>query len=136
MNTAELFHRWANRTKPSGKSGNVFYEGPILYSYGHHFPLAVLTGRFSPDKTEIVLVNSRSYSTTTAKHRRIAVSASNHKKHIRVPRPTNPSEDENLEYLNDQTKAACARLNKIRSGVDYAEKAARDAARCRPRRER
>jgi len=67
MNNAELFHRWANRVKDHGKSGNVFYEGETLYSYGHHFPLAVLTSKKAgPVEREIVLVNSRSYSMTTA----------------------------------------------------------------------
>ena len=55
MNNAELFHRWANRVRDKGKSGNVFYGGPILYSYGHHFPLAVLTGKGKPARSDVRL---------------------------------------------------------------------------------
>jgi hypothetical protein len=126
MNNAELFHRWANQTKPQGKSGNVFYEGPILYSYGHHFPLAVLTGKKTgPVEREIVLVNSRSYSQTTAKHKGQAVRASSHLTHIYVPHPTEAHRAGNLEYLNGQTRTACERLENVRSGVDYAERTVR-----------
>ena len=123
MNNAELFHRWANRVKDHGKSGNVFYEGPILYSYGHHFPLAVLTGKGKP---EIVLVNSRTYSMTTAHHKSQAVRASSHKVHIYVPHPTEAYRTENLVYLNGLTRTAYERLEKIRSAVDYVERTVRD----------
>mgnify|MGYP001382625090 CR=1 FL=1 len=127
MNNAELFHRWANRVKDHGKSGNVFYEGPVLYSYGHHFPLAVLTSKKTAEGREIVLVNSRKYSVTTGKHKGMAVSASRHKAHIYVPAPKSPAHPSNLVSLNAETVAACTRLVTIRSGVVYAENAARDA---------
>jgi len=125
MNNAELFHRWANRVKDHGKSGNVFYEGPILYSYGHHFPLAVLTGK-QHNGQEDVLVNSRSYSMTTAHHKSQAVRASSHKVHIYVPHPTEAYRTENLVYLNGLTRTAYERLEKIRSAVDYVERTVRD----------
>ena len=123
MNNAVLFHRWANQTKPASKSGNVFYEGPILYSYGHHFPLAVLTGKGKP---EIVLVNSRSYSMTTAKHRSQAVRASSHKVHIYVPRLDQPCNPDNLTYLNGETQAAYDAMKKARSCISSHESTARN----------
>lgn len=124
MNNAELLHRWANQVKPHGKSGNVFYEGPILYSYGHHFPLAVLTGKKAPGGREIVLVNSRKYSVTTGSHKSQARHASSHMHHIYVPRPTeiHPA---NLEYLNEETETACEAIKGIRSYVDRHEAGAR-----------
>jgi len=125
MNNAELFRRWANRVKDRGKSGNVFYEGPILYSYGHHFPLAVLTGAKTEGR-EVVLVNSRSYSMTTAKHKGQAARASSHLTHIYVPHPTEAHRTDNLKYLNEQTRTAYERLEKLRSGVDHAERYTRD----------
>ena len=129
MNNRELFHRWANRVKDHGKSGNVFYEGPVLYSYGRHFPLAVLTGKAAPDGKEIVLVNSRTYSSTTAKHKGQAVRASSHMVRIYVPHPSSthaPHLAENLERLNKETATACAKIKDIRSCVDYREQDARN----------
>ena len=129
MNNATLFHRWAHQVKPQGKSGNVFYEGPILYSYGHHFPLAVLTGKTTSDGKEVVLVNSRSYSMTTAKHKSLAARASSHKCHIYIPHPASshpPHVTENFDYLNEQTHNAVERLKKIRSAVGYSERGARE----------
>lgn len=125
MNNAELFHRWAHQVKPKGKSGNVFYEGPILYSYGHHFPLAVLTDK-QYDGKQVCLVNSRRYSSTTAQHKSQAVHATSHMFHIEVPHPNRLTADD-LDYLNGETKTACERLKKIRSAVNYAEETARRA---------
>lgn len=126
MNNAELFHRWAHQVKPKGKSGNVFYEGPILYSYGHHFPLAVLTDKIHDGK-QVCLVNARSYSTTTVRHKSYAVRASSHIFHIHVPRPDNPTDPKNLERLNSETAHAIERLKHVRTGIDYREA---DARRC------
>lgn len=123
MDNAELFHRWANRVRDKGTSGNVFYEGPILYSYGHHFPLAVLTGKGKP---EIVLVNSRRYSTTTSGHRGQAVCASSHLVHIYVPRPDRDTSGDNLEHLNKETQAAYEAIKTARSRIDSHESTARD----------
>lgn len=120
MNNAEVCHRWANRTKDKGKAGNIFYKGPVLYSYGAHYPLAVLTGKGEP---EIVLVNSRRYSVSTSHHRSLAICASSHKRHIEVPRPLAGSVTDhqfNLEYLNAETVRAFEELTKKRAGIDYA----------------
>jgi hypothetical protein len=58
-------HVWAQQTQESGEShhGNVYFRGPILYSYGSHFILGIMLpgGR--------AILNSNSYSITTAKHK-------------------------------------------------------------------
>lgn len=46
-----------------GKASNMFIEDDTIYSYGRHFPIAK---RLSNNE---YLVNSNSYSTSTAKHR-------------------------------------------------------------------
>ncbi len=43
------------------KSGNVFIDRGILYSYGHHFPLMLKLGDY-------FLINGDTYSVTTSKH--------------------------------------------------------------------
>lgn len=67
MNTSEVFHLWANQSRNSAKSGNVFFEGPTIYSYGYHFPIATL--KTLEDGTPIALFNPDRYSVTTAKHK-------------------------------------------------------------------
>src|SRR5436190_10333014 len=45
-----------------GRTDHLFYEGRTLYSYGHHFPLAVRLAE------GLYLKNGDKYSVTTAKH--------------------------------------------------------------------
>jgi hypothetical protein len=45
-----------------GESGNMFIEGNVVYSYGHHFPIAVRSGGK-------VYFNSDGYSMTTSIHK-------------------------------------------------------------------
>ncbi len=62
----QLAHEWAQDTDRSGKGFNVFYEGPVIYSYGYHFPLA----RFvtTPSGERVILRNPDSRSVSTSKH--------------------------------------------------------------------
>ena len=67
-NHSEVAHVWANRQQPYGESGNIFFDGKIIYSYGTHFAIAA-------HYKDIVLFTLREYSNTTAKHKRIVRSA-------------------------------------------------------------
>lgn len=62
----EVCHFWANKIQSSGRSNNVFFEGNKIYSYGHHFTMAEHV-----EGTNIVLFTSRSYSSSTGKHKSI-----------------------------------------------------------------
>jgi hypothetical protein len=70
-NTHDLIHAFAQCNKPHGKTrtGNVFFEGNILYSYGYHFELA----KFINDET--VILNDDRYSNSTSKQQAIVRSA-------------------------------------------------------------
>lgn len=59
----EIVHVWASQTQQRGKSNSMFFEGPTIYSYGYHFPMA----RIYSDES-LTLLTSKGYSTTTAKH--------------------------------------------------------------------
>lgn len=60
MNNKQVAEAFANGAE-KGKGNNMFIEGNVLYSYGHHFPLAVRTsGGF--------LINQDKYSSSTSKH--------------------------------------------------------------------
>ena len=67
MSHSTVAHRWFHqtgnfRTKENYySSGNIFYKERIIYSYGHHFALAI---RFD----DLVVFNSKGYSSSTGKH--------------------------------------------------------------------
>lgn len=76
MNNKELAHKWAHQTNTRGTGSSFFYEGPVIYSYGHHFPVARIV---RPKKgAPFVLFTSRGYSQTTARHKSLALSACSH----------------------------------------------------------
>lgn len=68
FNSRQTVHVWASQTQEEGRnsSGSIFFEGSSIYSYGHHFEMA----RFveGNNKSPVVLITSRSYSVTTARH--------------------------------------------------------------------
>ncbi len=64
---SEVAHFWANRIQSEVHSGNVFFEGDSIYSYGTHFELARRV------KPHVVLFNPESYSSSTSKHHCTAV---------------------------------------------------------------
>lgn len=73
FDSAQCAHVWAQQRQPSGRNarGSLFFDGPTSYSYGSHFPLATFTGRTDPATgRQLVLFNSTSYSSSTAKHQR------------------------------------------------------------------
>lgn len=64
MNNSMVAHTWAQQTKSNGKGSHFFFEGPTIYSYGHHFPIA----RFVSNTPKVVLLTTRTYSNSTAGH--------------------------------------------------------------------
>jgi hypothetical protein len=70
-NTDEAAHVWAAQTQTEGKAGNVFFEGPTIYSYGRHFPMAkVYTHAETGER--VALFNPKRYSVSTSKHQHAA----------------------------------------------------------------
>lgn len=77
MNNREVCHIWANQSRASAKGSNLFFEGPVIYSYGRHFPIARVV-----DSGPLILFTTNGYSATTAKHKSYARSAIPH--YVRV----------------------------------------------------
>jgi hypothetical protein len=64
-NASDCIHAYAQRPNDPtthGRSGNVYFEGGSLYSFGSHYELAKWIDN------ETVLIDDRGYSKTTAKH--------------------------------------------------------------------
>lgn len=70
-------HGWVHHNVNEGKANSLFFEGPVIYSYGKHFPIAYLDGHR-------VFFTLQDYSKTTAKHKSIVRSAVSHKEIIYV----------------------------------------------------
>lgn len=104
----ELTHAWAHQTQEHGRNsnGSLFFRDKVLFSYGEHFPLARLYNN------GWVVVNSRSYSLTTGKHRSLAYSATSHWQHMELPDVLNPESISNIEYVTQRIKEG--KLNVVR----------------------
>lgn len=63
---AEWVRCWGD-PNARGKGSRIFYEGPVIYSYGHHYQIARYVVR--EDTGQCVLFNPHNYSVSTAKHR-------------------------------------------------------------------
>lgn len=63
FNNRELCHIWASQSQETGRGSNMYFHGPIIYSYGAHFPIARIVDN------QTVLYTSEGYSQTTAKHK-------------------------------------------------------------------
>lgn len=65
-----------------GRASNLFFEDGVLYSYGHHFPLAVPLKR---NDYEFFVVNGDNYSSSTAAHRGKVFRAISQEKYAVIP---------------------------------------------------
>jgi hypothetical protein len=72
MNQQDIARRWAKqhvnrRGSCSAKAGSFFYEGPTIYSWGHHWPIATI--RTLEDTGEqVVLFHNVSHTSSTNRH--------------------------------------------------------------------
>ena len=63
FSNAQCAHVWAAQSQPTGRSGTMLFDGPTIYSYGRHYPIASF-------QRGIVLFNSDSSTmTTSGKHK-------------------------------------------------------------------
>lgn len=67
MSNRQLAERWRAQIKDQGTGSNMFYEHEVIYSYGYHFPMAIITKSMHGGK-QIIVQNSYGYSNSTAKH--------------------------------------------------------------------
>lgn len=77
FSNAELPHVWATQKQEQGQNSSktFYFEGPTIYSYGSHFPIATIDG-------QNVFFTKRTYSNSTAKQVAKARQAVSHKNFI------------------------------------------------------
>lgn len=80
----QCVHVWAQQSQSEGRSGNrnIFFHDRTIYSYGHHFPMAMFVKNTRGE--EAVLITGEKYSSTTAGHVSAVWSAVRHKNCIGV----------------------------------------------------
>jgi len=65
----ELAHVWLRQSQNQGRTagtGNFYFNGDTIYSYGSHFPIARLFD--APNGELVILMTTRSYSMSTSGH--------------------------------------------------------------------
>lgn len=75
FNNSDLAHKYANQSQFEGRNsnGSMFFRDKIIYSYGHHFPIAKIVT--NEQGNEAMLFTFRTYSNTTSKQVTIVRSA-------------------------------------------------------------
>ena len=104
----QIVEAFANETSRNIKVNSLFIEGNTIYSYGHHYPLAMHV------TNDIVLINDTGYSPTTSKHIGLAMTYTRNKKQVFI------SECSPYHVLT-QMEELKAKLDKARKPHIYAE---------------
>ena len=69
VTNSEVPHLWAHKAQPEARNstGSLFFDGPTIYSYGTHFPIATHVTNCRGEVA--VLFTTRDYSVTTSGHK-------------------------------------------------------------------
>lgn len=121
--STNIAHNWAHElTSPykkyTGQGSNFYYDGKTIYSYGRHFPIAVI----SKEDSNIVYFTTRSYSVTTSGHISTARQAVNHKTLIYCKNPDEADSgyhDNNVQDFEYIAKQAAKNLPRSRKPEIY-----------------
>lgn len=108
FSNSEVPHIWAQQKQDYGRGSNIFFEGPTIYSYGRHFPMATIAG-------DDVFFTTRSYSVSTGKHLSKTRSAISHKNiiwvhEVPVGKYLDNTHERNIEYWKKSIKALFEQL--------------------------
>jgi hypothetical protein len=91
MTHSEVATAFAKREKPKGNGSRMWFKGRTIYSYGAHFPIAILTKHKG---AECVLFTTRSYSSSTSAHKNLVQWAL--KEHCDLPVFAGPLEPDDV----------------------------------------
>jgi len=106
LSPSEIPHTWAHQLQDNARTSNssLYFEGRTIYSYGRHFPIAVIDA----NQPQIVYFTTRSYSNTTTKHLYATRSAISHKTLIYCENPDQAdrgTHSQNLEAFDNACKS-------------------------------
>lgn len=126
-------HNWANGVNSQYKkdtvAGSLYYEGDTIYSYGRHFPIAVI--HKDKKRGNVTFFTTRSYSNTTVKHISAAHSACSHHELIFCMNPDEADRGyhaNNLANFEANAKAAAKHLERARKPEKYFNEIASERA--------
>jgi hypothetical protein len=111
-----IAHLWANQLQEEARnSGNFYFNGKTIYSYGGHFPIAK---HIEKDGERAVLFTTRGYSNTTARHIGVVRQAANHLNVIKCYNPT-ATHEENFNSWKTEAELVAAKLPKAKKPEKY-----------------
>lgn len=123
-NKDEVAHVWARQEQSSGRqAGNMqrlFFDGPTIFSYGRHFPIASFHQKKGAEK--VVLFTLRDHSVTTSAHKWAVRGACSHFRVIRCANPLDAvagHHDENMRYWENRAQAVALNLAKAKKPEKY-----------------
>jgi hypothetical protein len=122
---SEVVHVWARQDQERGREwdrtgGRIFFEGPTIYSYGYHFPIATFFHRKGAEK--VVLFTTRTYSPTTSAHIDAARGAVSHFRKIYCKSPTDAERGihgDNMCYWESAAQSLALKLFKATKPEKY-----------------
>jgi hypothetical protein len=111
-----IAHLWANQLQDEARnSGNFYFDGKTIYSYGGHFPIAK---HIEKDGERAVLFTTRGYSNTTARHIAVVRHAASHLNVIKCYNP-NETHGENFNRWKIDAELVAAKLPKAKKPEKY-----------------
>lgn len=111
-NHREVAHVWAQQNQDYGKSGNMFFEGPSIYSYGHHFEIA----RFITPS--IVFFTNKKYSISTSNHMGYTLNALSSACRVFTV-PSFGDHRANLAYYVEEAENMPIKIKRARSNAEW-----------------
>jgi hypothetical protein len=97
MNNKQVAHLWANKSRSEARGSHFYFTGDTIYSYGSHFPIA-------RHYKGVVLMTTRGYSSSTARHIRYVRSASHHLTTFHVIDPSENPTRRDVQVYADRIK--------------------------------
>jgi hypothetical protein len=113
---SQVAHLWANQLQDEARnSGNFYFNGSTIYSYGGHFPIAK---HIELNGQKAVLFTTRGYSNTTSKHIAVVRQAASHLNVIKCYNP-NTTHEENFNRWKIDAELVAAKLPKAKKPEKY-----------------
>ncbi len=111
----DVCNAWALQETDTGRtsSGSVYFDGPIIYSYGQHYEM----GYIYPD-INVILRNEHHYSNSTSNH--LGYIGRESYTTIDVPEvDTRFGHDTNVKYLAEKIENSMKNMIKAKRSIEY-----------------